>query len=81
MKLFVGNLPFTASEADIRELFDEFGAVVDMHIPLDRDTGRPRGFAFVTMDSPQAMESAINEINGTDVGGRTLKVNEAKPRN
>ena len=53
MKLYVGNLPFSATESEIRELFDEYGGVADMHVPLDRDSGRPRGFAFVTLTIPR----------------------------
>ena len=80
MKLFVGNLPFSASEAEIRELFDEFGAVVDLHIPLDRDTGRPRGFAFVTLTSAEFGEAATGKLDGFDFGGRPLRVSEAIER-
>jgi RNA recognition motif-containing protein len=81
MKLFVGNLPFSASEADIRELFSEFGAIVDLHIPLDRDSGRPRGFAFVTLSSREFGEAAIGKLEGQDFGGRPLRVSEALERN
>ena len=80
MKLFVGNLPFSASEADIRGLFDPYGAVTDFHLPLDRDSGRPRGFAFVTLDSREAGEAAIRGLEGSDYGGRPLRINEAVER-
>ena len=80
MKMYVGNLSFDTTKQDLETLFSQHGEVTDVHLPTDRDTGRPRGFGFVTMDSAQAMETAIKEIDGTDVDGRTLKVNEAKPR-
>ena len=80
MKLFVGNLPFSASEDEIRELFDDFGAVVDLHIPLDRDSGRPRGFAFVTLSSREFGEAAIGKLDGNEFGGRPLRVSEAIER-
>ena len=81
MKMYVGNLSFDTTKQDLETLFSQHGEVTDVHLPTDRETGRPRGFGFVTMDSAQAMETAINEIDGTEVDGRTLKVNEAKPRN
>ena len=81
MKMYIGNLSFDTTKQDLETLFSQHGEVTDVHLPTDRDTGRPRGFGFVTMDSAQAMESAIKEIDGTDVDGRTIKVNEAKPRN
>lgn len=80
MKMYVGNLSFDTTKQDLESMFSEFGAVTDVHLPEDRESGRPRGFAFVTMDSKDAMSKAIEAIDGTDVGGRTLKVNEAKPR-
>lgn len=80
MKMYVGNIPFSTSDDELRDLFGEFGDVTDVHIPQDRDSGRPRGFAFVTMDSKEAMEKAIEELDGADFGGRNLRVNEAKPR-
>ena len=79
-KMYVGNLPFKATEADIRELFSAHGAVTDLYLPMDRDSGRPRGFAFVTMDTPEAMTAAIQAINGMNWQGRELAVNEARPR-
>ncbi len=78
--MYVGNLPFNATEDDIRSLFAEHGVVTDVHLPMDRDTNRPRGFAFVTMDSSSAMESAIRGLNGQDYGGRNLTINEARPK-
>ena len=79
-KMYVGNLPFTATEAELRDLFSQFGTVTDIHLPNDRDSGRPRGFAFVTMDSDTAMNAAIAEWNGKEWNGRTLAINEARPR-
>lgn len=80
MKMFVGNLPFDTNEQDLRTLFAEYGQVTDVHMPVDRESGRPRGFAFVTMDSKEAMEAAIKALNGQDFHGRDLKINEAQPR-
>jgi len=79
-KMYVGNLPFSATTDDVSVLFSEFGAVTDVHLPMDRDSGRPRGFAFVTMDTPEAMNAAINALNGQEYGGRKLAINEARPR-
>ncbi|MEX2581071.1 MAG: RNA-binding protein [Verrucomicrobiales bacterium] len=80
MKMYVGNLSFDTTKEDLETLFSDHGTVTDVHVPEDRETGRPRGFAFVTMDSKQAMESAIEALDGQDVDGRTIKVNEARPR-
>ena len=79
-KMYVGNLPFKASDVDIRELFSQYGAVTDVFLPIDRESGRPRGFAFVTMDTPAAMTAAIEGLNGKDLGGRNLAINEARPK-
>jgi cold-inducible RNA-binding protein len=80
-KIYVGNLPFTATDAEIRTLFAAHGTVESVALPIDRDTGRPRGFGFVEMSQADASR-AIQNLNGTDMGGRSLKVNEAqdKPR-
>lgn len=80
MKLYVGNLPFSATEDEIRSLFDPFGGAIDLHIPMDRETGRPRGFAFVTLNSREQGESAIGSLDGSDMGGRTLRISEAQER-
>ena len=80
MKLYVGNLPFSATEDEIRALFEEFGGTVDLHIPLDRETGRPRGFAFVTLNSKEQGEAAIGSLDGKDMGGRALRISEAQER-
>jgi RNA recognition motif-containing protein len=80
-KIYVGNLPFTASEADIRTLFSQHGTVESVSLPTDRETGRPRGFGFVEMSQADAAR-AIQNLNGQNMGGRPLRVNEAqdKPR-
>lgn len=80
MKLYVGNLPFSASEDDIRGLFEDFGGVADLHIPMDRETGRPRGFAFVTLNTREQGEAAIGGLDGKDMDGRALRISEAQER-
>ena len=77
--IYVGNLPFTASEDEVRDLFAAYGEVESVRLISDRDTGRPRGFGFVTMGSNEASK-AIEALNGTDMGGRTLRINEAQER-
>ena len=79
-KLYVGNLSFDTSESDLRRLFEPFGAVASCNLIMDRMTGKSRGFAFVEMSSPAEAAKAIEDMNGKDVGGRALTVNEAKPR-
>src|SRR5712671_6298681 len=79
-KLYVGNLAYTTSENDLQDLFAAHGPVSEVHMPFDRESGRPRGFAFVTMATPEAAQAAILALNGTAVGERTLTVNEARPR-
>ncbi len=81
-KLFVGNLSYTVSEAALSSLFAEFGEIVSCSIPKDRDSGRPRGFAFVEMSSQAQAEAAIRGLNGRDVEGRAMSVaiSEPKPR-
>jgi len=80
-KIYVGNLPFSASEADVRQLFSQHGTVESVSLPTDRETGRPRGFGFVEMSQADAAR-AIQSLNGHEMGGRQLRVNEAqdKPR-
>ncbi|TVQ36250.1 MAG: RNA-binding protein [Spirochaetaceae bacterium] len=80
-KLYVGNLSFQTEEHDLRELFAQYGEVVSLNIVSDRDTGRSRGFAFVEMADKGSARSAETALNGYDLDGRQLKVNEAKPRN
>ncbi len=77
--IYVGNLSFESEEASVRELFASYGEVLSVSLPTDRETGRPRGFGFVEMSSEDAA-SAIAALNGTEFGGRTLNVNEARPR-
>ncbi len=78
-KLYLGNLPFTANEDEIRQMLGEYGEVQSVALPTDRETGRPRGFGFAEMDDDGA-QKAIAGLDGTDFGGRSLRVNEAKPR-
>jgi cold-inducible RNA-binding protein len=80
MKLYVGNLSFQTSSEDLQELFSQVGTVESVNVIEDRETGRSRGFAFVEMASTEEGNAAIQQFNGHDVGGRTLNVNEAKPR-
>ena len=77
--IYVGNLPFSATEDQTRDLFARYGEVSSVKFIMDRETGRFRGFGFVEMDD-SAADEAIRSLNGADFGGRTLKVNEAKPR-
>jgi len=78
--LFVGNLPFTATEDELRGLFSAFGEVQQVRIMTDRDTGRSRGFAFVEMPDDEAAAKAVNDLNGKDFNGRPLTINEARPK-
>lgn len=78
-KIYVGNLPFSASETEVRELFEAHGTVHSVSLIEDRETGRPRGFGFVEMDDAAA-DAAIQALQGQDFGGRSLNVNEARPR-
>lgn len=78
--IYVGNLSFNTSSDELEKLFAEYGEVADAQVITDRETGRSRGFGFVEMGSTEAAESAISALNGTDVDGRQLKVNVAKPR-
>ena len=79
-KLFVGNLSFNTTENDLHDAFAAHGAVTEANLMTDRDTGRPRGFAFVTMGSPEEAQKAIEAMNGATLDGRALKVNEAEER-
>lgn len=79
-KLYVGNLTYSATNATLETLFAEFGEVRSAQVVMDRDTGRSKGFGFVEMGSDQAARSAIAALNGKDVDGRALTVNEARPR-
>ncbi|HVS03799.1 MAG TPA: RNA-binding protein [Thermoanaerobaculia bacterium] len=77
-KLYVGNLPFSATEHEIRELFGQHGTVDSVNVITDRETGQPRGFGFVEMS--EGGDTAIRALDGAEMGGRNLKVNEARPR-
>jgi cold-inducible RNA-binding protein len=79
-KLFVGNLSFDTTENDLQDAFAKFGSVTEANLMMDRMTNRPRGFAFVTMSSPDEAQAAIAGLHGRDLGGRALTVNVAKPR-
>jgi RNA recognition motif-containing protein len=78
-RIYVGNLPFSAEQADVEQLFAAHGEVISVALPTDRETGRPRGFGFVEMSKDDAT-SAIRALDGQDFGGRNLRVNEAEPR-
>jgi RNA recognition motif-containing protein len=78
-KLYVGNLPFSATEAELREVFEQHGTVESVNVITDRETGRPRGFAFIEMDDPGA-DAARQALDGHDLGGRNIRVDEAHDR-
>jgi len=79
-KLYVGNLSFKTTEDELRSAFGQFGSVTDVYVAMDKMTGRPRGFAFVTMGTAEEAKSAAEKMNGTDLGGRQLTVNDARPQ-
>ena len=79
-KLYVGNLSFDTTENDLQDLFSKQGPVTEVNLIQDHATGRPRGFAFVTMATPEGAQAAIQSLNGSDFGGRPLTVNESRPR-
>jgi len=78
--LFVGNMSFQTTEGELRALFEPFGQITRVHVAMDRETGRARGFAFVEMPNDEEAAQAIAALNGKEVGGRSLKVNEARPK-
>ena len=80
MSIFVGNLSYQVTEEDIQSVFAEYGTVKRINIPTDRETGRPRGFAFVEMETEAEEEKAIADLDGAEWMGREMKVNKAKPR-
>jgi cold-inducible RNA-binding protein len=79
-KLYVGNLPYESGESEIRGLFEPFGSIDSVHVVIDKMTGRARGFAFVEMSTDAEARAATSALNGQQVGGRALSVNEARPK-
>jgi cold-inducible RNA-binding protein len=79
-KLYIGNLSFDVTENDLREMLSQHGPVNEINVIMDKTTGRPRGFAFVTMNTEEGAKAAIQALNGKDCKGRALTVNEARPR-
>lgn len=80
MKIYVGNLPYGIGDDDIRKIFEPFGEVGEVNIIIDRMSGRSKGFGFVEMANDDEGQKAIDDLNGTDLGGRQLNVNKARPR-
>lgn len=80
MKLYVGGLPYSTTEDEFKAAFEAHGTVADVAIIKDRDTGQSKGFGFITMDDDDAAKTAIQEMDGSDMGGRTIRVSEARPR-
>ena len=80
VNIYVGNLPFDATEADLRSLFADYGELTSAAVISDRDTGRSRGFGFVELSDDALARKAVNELDGSDLGGRRLNINEARPR-
>lgn len=79
-KLFVGNISFNTTENDLQDAFAAHGTVLETNLMMDRETGRPRGFGFITMSTPEEAQKAISAMSGATMDGRSLTVNEAKPR-
>jgi cold-inducible RNA-binding protein len=80
MKLYVGNLSYSTTQEGLESAFSEYGRVEEVAIVMDRESGRPRGFAFVTMNNDQEARTAIEGVNGREIDGRTVTVNEARPK-
>ena len=80
MNIYVGNLSYSLSESELRDAFAAYGEVSSVKVLMDRETGRSRGFGFVEMPNQSEAETAVSEVNGKEVGGRALRVNEARPR-
>ena len=80
MNIFVGNLPFSASEGDLRQIFSDYGEIESVAVILDRDTGRSRGFGFVELADEALAQKAIDDLDGYELNGRNIAVNQAKPR-
>ena len=79
-KLYVGNLPFSTTQDELQGMFERFGSVASAAVIMDRETGRSRGFGFIEMEEESAADEAIRELDGSDIGGRSLRVNEANDR-
>jgi RNA recognition motif-containing protein len=79
-RLYVGNLPYTYSDSELQQLFEQHGSVTSAQVIMDRDSGRSKGFGFVEMGSDNEAQTAITSLNGVEIGGRTLTVNEARPK-
>ncbi len=79
-KIYVGNLPFSSTQEDLESLFGRHGTVASVNVITDRETGRPRGFAFVEMEDESSAQDAIRALDGTDLGGRNIKVNQAEEK-
>jgi cold-inducible RNA-binding protein len=79
-KLYIGNLSFNTTEDALRNAFGPHGDITDVYVAMDRETGRPRGFAFITYSKAEEAQTAIAKMDGTDLDGRSLKVSEAKPK-
>lgn len=79
-KLYIANLSFNTTEAQLRSAFEPFGTISDVYLATDRETGRPRGFAFVTFGTAEEAKAAMEKMNGTELDGRALTVNEARPK-
>jgi RNA recognition motif-containing protein len=79
-KIYIGNLPFSSTEDELRAVFERHGRVESVNVITDRDSGRPRGFAFVEMDEASAADDAIRALDGSELGGRSIRVNEAQDR-
>lgn len=80
MNIYVGNLPYSMNEGELAELFEPFGSVARANVIMDRETGRSKGFGFVEMNDQAEAEAAIEALDGSDMGGRPIRVNEARPR-
>ena len=80
LNIYVGNLPYTTTDQDLQDLFSQYGQIAKVSIIMDRETGRSKGFGFVEMANDAEGKAAIEALNGTDFGGRSLTVNEARPR-
>ncbi|MDF1738819.1 MAG: RNA-binding protein [Verrucomicrobiales bacterium] len=80
MKLYIGNISYDATEIELREFLSDYEPIVDLHMPIDRDTGRQRGFAFVTLESKELGDAAVENLDGTDLMGRAVRIREAEDR-